>query len=102
MYDVSCMEMDLIEFCLFINTFFSVFFLLVMAASRAVFFVSIDEVARHRSTGLKWVDIASILGVTPKTLRLWRINNNYEVSYILSFPIPNFKIFNFKFVTYAG
>lgn len=54
-----------------------------MSTTRASFFVSVDEILRHRSTGLKWVDIASLLGVTPKTLRLWRINNNYEVDFIL-------------------
>lgn len=54
-----------------------------MSTSRATFFVSVDEILRHRSTGLKWVDIASLLGVTPKTLRIWRDNNDYKVYYKL-------------------
>ena len=55
-----------------------------MSKSRASFFVSVDEILRHRSTGLKWIDIASLLGVTPKTLRVWRDNNDYKVDFKLN------------------
>jgi hypothetical protein len=38
-------------------------------------FVVMDVVIRLRNTGLKWVDVANI----PKTLRIWRHNNNHKV-----------------------
>lgn len=48
-------------------------------ASGTSFMVSVDVVKRHRNTGLKWVDVAKILNTTPKTLRIWRQNNDYKV-----------------------
>ena len=49
-------------------------------ASGTSFMVSVDVVKRHRNTGLKWVDVAKILNTTPKTLRIWRQNNDYKVN----------------------
>jgi uncharacterized protein YjcR len=47
-------------------------------ASGTLFVVSMDVVIRLRNTGLKWVDVANMLSITPKTLRIWRHDNNYD------------------------
>ena len=44
-----------------------------------------DEIDILRRSGLKWIDISLLIGISKSSLQRWRESNNYEVPSMISF-----------------
>ena len=44
-----------------------------------------DEIDILRRSGLRWINISQLLGISKSSLQRWRENNNYEVPSVVYF-----------------
>ena len=42
-----------------------------------------DEIDVLRRSGLKWIDISNLLGISKSSLKRWRDDNNYNLYFVL-------------------
>ena len=46
-----------------------------------------DVIMTHRRAGLRWSDISRIIGISERSLRRWRVRNDFEVIILNAFNI---------------